>query len=142
MAVDYISTIPWNDPFNPYPFYGQVTLSAADVSVCVLDLQVFDPNEITPIIYSNGSKSIWYNKDPYHGSSPAGFWLVDNTQLDLGLYQLNTSNLQLPVKLPGSAQGWQIAAEGPGEDPASLYIQPVYTSVAPWEQRRRWNLMG
>jgi hypothetical protein len=129
MATDYISTAPWNDPLNPYPFYSQVTLSAVDIPLVTLNLFAFEPvGNGVPISYRNGFE-MWFN-------ALNGYWLIVDS-IDNSVYQLNTNVRQLPVKSPGSAQGWIIAEEGIGVDPASLYIQPVYTALTAWEQRRR-----
>ena len=48
-TVDYVSTAPWNDPFNPWPAYAQVSLSAVDTNLnasgapLIMQLTNFDP---------------------------------------------------------------------------------------------------
>jgi len=40
---DYDSTRPWNDSFNPWPIYSQVSISAVDVPFATYDLEFINP---------------------------------------------------------------------------------------------------
>lgn len=126
MPIDYVSTIPWNDPVNPWPGYTQYVLSASNIPVITVDmngvngkfnpLQADDPS----VAYVNG----------------AGYYL----------YGVNDEF--------GALWTWQIIIPGSGapyytsytliKDPARVVftqgrviITPVLSAVAPWEQRRR-----
>jgi hypothetical protein len=139
-TVDYISTAPWNDPFNPWPACSRLTLSATDVNLGegvmqTLNLIVFDP------VGFGVGYAVYSNK-------PLG----EGQQIELELqgttwavkydgdtfYYLPNAARAIPA---GKAQGydWQ---EDNGGDAASLSIVPVTTWLNPWEHRRRWCLNG
>jgi len=170
MAVDYISTAPWNNPYRPWPQYAQIALSAHgsdfyDGQLNVLDLTYFDPDAV-----NNTSETLAYSYTGYDESrTDSNYFHVDlfvngidpgivtilqvyadgELQYEKSFYiigdesQCPQSNVlgsfNTPVKMTGEIGCW---GEVNGTDVAALYIQPIYTSLTPWEHRRLWNLNG
>ncbi len=151
-AADYVSTLPWNDPFNPWPKNSRLLLSAADVSlgagvVHAYDLQegVFDP-------YSDGGYGRWAYEcvDQIAGSSPVVSLsnLVDG-QMKVaaggGVGSLYVTAVTTRRDIPaGRVQGntcWTAAGQA-GVNVNSLSIVPDINYITPWEHRRRWCLNG
>jgi hypothetical protein len=135
MANDYVSTTPWNDVNNPYPFYSQVALSAADIPLVTLTLNIINPNA------SSGSAVVQYTAS---GKPALTFnmlnyglqeWVVwSNAAYVSGLYYQILMPRAVPSKQPYGTEGWSADA---GANVNSLYINPITTSITPWEQRRR-----
>ena len=137
-TVDYVSTAAWNDPYNPWPLYSQVSLSAAEVSLRTFTLVSFDPNaEGVAAHYTDDVGDYYLDYDATgnaYGNDQA--WNVfDLNNSGEILYYKPTLVRAIPVKVVGVADGW---AAGPaGTDETALYIQPVFTTLTPWEFRRR-----
>jgi hypothetical protein len=146
MAINYVSTVPWNDPYDPWPAYSQVTLSAADAvlgagALLTLNLTEFNDGSFYPWTYtcvSDGAVGLrlYQFYDEYTAQVTAYF----GDTIYLG--PIGTSRKGAPVKMSGAANGWSPGWDPMGEDVNSLYIQPVYSALTPWERSRRWNLNG
>ena len=137
-TVDYVSTAPWNDPTNPWPLYSQVSLSAAEFSLRTFTLITFDPNaEGVAAHYADAAGDYYLDYDAtgsYYGNGLS--WNVfDANGAGEVLYYKETLTRAIPAKVVGVADEW---VAGPaGTDETTLYIQPVFTSLNPWEYRRR-----
>ena len=134
-TVDYVSTAAWNDPFNPWPAYFQVSLSAADIPPVILTLTYFNPNTDLVVSYADDAGDYLLNYDAtgeHHGYGAS--WVVMGEEGSTSLYYKPTLTRAIPVKVTGVADGWELTN---GSDQTTLYIQPVFTSLNPWEFRRR-----
>jgi hypothetical protein len=151
-TVDYTSTAPWNDPFNPWPKYSQITLSAADTFTpggtdyiapagVIYDLQYFNP--VIPTTYPNGGANACYYRNPGYSlvlfkdveGGPQNWYLFDEND-EVYYYQSTRTRKDVPYVNPGNVgSAWR--AYGYGTKLSSLYIAPVTTSLTPWEYRRR-----
>ena len=128
-TVDYISTAAWNDPFNPWPAYAQLQLSATDIQAGALltyTLIYFYPNQPV-MLYSAGTE-----EGNYLGFS-GNYWYI-TAQEELTYYELPTVVRAIPAGYKQGNMNWD-AVEGNFE--TSISIIPVTTSLNPWEQRRR-----
>jgi hypothetical protein len=138
-TVDYTSTAPWNDPANPWPLYSQVSLSAAEVSLRTFTLVSFNPDTDAGNVvahYEDATGDYFLDYDAtgmQYGNDPA--WTVYDALNGDTLYYKTTLTRAIPAKVVGVADGW--VAAGSGTDETTLYIQPVFTSLNPWEYRRR-----
>jgi len=154
-TVDYISTAPWNDPFNAFPQYAQVSLSGM-----VVDgdgTPRYANNEVLPMTYFNPLSTIKNTNVVCRFASADGIWQLDLSVVFFPYYDGNqwvldcfdgdgaqfsydTMSRSVPCKtLVGSDQGWQIIS---GSGIAGLLILPVTMALTPWEHRRRWALNG
>ena len=152
MAIDYNSTAAWNDPFNPWPKYSQITLSAADTDAygliapagVIYDLEYFNP--VTPTAYSYLGAVTCYYKNPAYNfillkDASVGIpnnWYIWHDNDEVFYYQSTRLLKNVPYVNPGnvgSGSAWR--AYGSGTQLSSLYIAAVTTSLNPWEQRRR-----
>ena len=140
-TVDYTSSAAWNDPYNPWPAYAQVSLSAADENLSVngapliMQLEDFDPtpgeqnwsyislnalNDTVYMIYNSDSNQVTIsdpNVSPY--------------------YSLPTTVRSVPAGWQQGNTNW--VTDG-GADVNTLSIVPVTTYLNPWEYRRRRTL--
>jgi hypothetical protein len=139
-TVDYVSTLPWNDPANPWPQYFQVSLSAAEISLRTFTLVSFDPNAAAfgqPTAHyedDNGDYRLDYDASgQYYGNGAS--WNVWSNMIEDLLYFKTTLIRAIPFKAAGVADGWE--AGGSGTDQSILYMQPDVASLNPWEYRRR-----
>jgi hypothetical protein len=146
-SVDYVSTDAWNDPYNPWPAYAQLTLSAADTNLhtgagapLIMELIEFYPgpgdehNWVYASLNAEGDTVFMrFNKDMYN----APFTL--NIQDSNGtFYYLTTANRSVPAGYVQGNTAWIVGDQG--ADVTSLSIVPVTTWLNPWEQRRRRSL--
>ena len=133
-SVDYISTIPWNDPANPWPAYSRLMLSAGDYdlgggAMMTYDLITFQPQNafawsyqsttavdgvLATLVYENDTVSIVWDGDVY--------------------YDLTAIRKDIPA---GWIQGNENWAPHEGSLETSISIMPVTTYLTPWEHRRR-----
>ena len=127
-TVDYVSTAAWNDPFNPWPAYAQVSLSAADIPPVILTLAYFNP-PTNSVEYQNGAVA----EMPTLARIPDFAWLFMYNGDDY--YQLDTITRALPAGYLQGNTNWQSAGAGAFE--TTLSIIPITTSLNPWEFRRR-----
>jgi len=130
-TVDYVSTAAWNDPFNPWPAYAQLTLSAADLSVPsdTYVLNVFNPNHNPLIVYgsvaTDGNQVLYLTDD--------GVWrILDDAVGDL--YTLATDRRGIPA---GWLQGNTNWAPFHGAAENTISIIADVACLNPWECRRR-----
>ena len=155
-TVDYQSTAPWNDPYNPWPAYSQVSLSGTIVddegdpvyvNDVVLDMTLFDPS-----IPDGEAMCAYVISDPYswtitcsmNGIGGAIYQLTTNAGAGLQFNRENSASRAIPAKNTvgagtAAAQGWQ---GNVGVSMDGLLILPVTTALTPWEFRRRWALNG
>jgi hypothetical protein len=126
-TLDYVSTAPWNDPYNPWPLYSQVSLSAVDINPVILTLESFDPDNgsVTYANYEAVPIPILY-------MSSGALWTVQNDGNDY--YYLNTTTRAVPAGWLQGNTNWDSVG---GEDVNTLSIVPVTTWLNPWEFRRR-----
>ena len=144
-TVDYVSSAPWNDPYNPWPTTTQVLLSSNNEPLLsgdfagIADFTIFNPANLAPgsvIMQFSGNASPLNLYYTLSGNTPC--WIIGFTTAIVKFY-LPTTSRSLPVKLPGSSAGWIL---GDYADPAAtvqgLVITPVLSSpITPWEYRRR-----
>lgn len=133
MPVDYNSTSNWNDPYNPWPKYSQVKISASDIqggALLTYNLITFDPT----------ASSVFYSANTESGNYfafGAGTWYVIAEE-ELNYYTLATTTRTIPGGWVQGNTSW-ISPEGDAVE--SLSIIPVTTSRTPWERRRK-RLLG
>lgn len=131
-TVDYTSTAAWNDPYNPWPAYSRVSLSAIDANLGAgvlqtLNLVYFDPVSLY-LVYSNKALGAMEQIDlELNGTTWAVKYDGDS------YYLLYDAARAIPA---GRAQGYDWQEPG-GADANTLYIAPVTTWLNPWEYRRR-----
>jgi hypothetical protein len=137
-TVDYISTLPWNDPANPWPQYFQVSLSAADANLnasgvpLIMQLEEFDPTV--------GEQNWVYASQNAEGDTVAmtynsGSNLVTISDGNVGpYYTLETTVRSIPA---GWLQGNTNWTPSEGSEENTISIIPVTTYLNPWEYRRR-----
>ena len=136
-TVDYVSTAAWNDPFNPWPLYSQVSLSAVEFSLRTFTLVSFNPDtDAVNVVahYEDAAGDYLLDYDAtgnQYGNEQA--WNVCNAQNGDPLYWKPTFVRAIPAKVVGVIDGW----EAQYNEGTELYIQPVFTSLNPWEFRRR-----
>lgn len=130
-TVDYVSTRPWNDPFNPWPAYAQLTLSAADLTVPsdTYVLYTFNPNDGIQIAYSSvatdGNQVLYLTDD--------GVWrILDDVVGEM--YTLETVRRDIPAGWLQGNTNW-IPVDGVAENTISIIAD--VTCLNPWEYRRR-----
>ena len=132
-TVDYVSTAPWNDPYNPWPAYAQLQLSATDIQAGAwLTYTVWEFEPTT----AGGGPFISYTAGTEEGNYVRfinGIWQII-AQEELTYYELPTVVRAIPAGWKQGNTNW-IVVEGSMED--TLSIIPVTTSLNPWEQRRR-----
>ena len=150
MPIDYVSTVPWNDPTNPFPKYTQVALSGRVVDSgsnvlninCILTMTGFEPGNV------NGNKVSYQNAAVGNGGT-ALFYYFDNSfkgwYLQIGntnpRFVANTNEptpylvFDVPYIYTAGSVGPWVNASGTGIN--TLLITPVLSSVAGWELRRK-----
>jgi len=143
MAVDYISTEPWNDPYNPWPGYSTIpVVSSIYIRPTTLQLTLFNPYFEIPIKYEGMDGYNNIGLFFYGGSyNIEGLWAItlDNTPQYSSPASIRGSR-SLPMKMPGGDYGWE---NQDTDNVETLYISaPDLNSLAPWELRRLWNLNG
>ena len=151
-TVDYVSTRPWNDPYNPFPAWFQVSLSGM-----VLDdgaVPIYANNEVLSMTYFNPLSVLEYQSYVCRFANAAATWQLDLVVVSFPSYndgvvwQLDcfdgnsaqfgygpTMSRSVPYKTQiGTAQGWY---DTTGTGIEGLLILPVTTALTPWEYRRR-----
>jgi len=130
--VDYVSTLPWNDPYDPWPACNQVYLSAAAIAPSILTLRSFDPGTdyiSAQVIFANDESDypdVRLIKDV--GSS---LYMV--TTINDGTAYFGPYYVKRPWKQVNETVGWDNENLSQVE---TLVIQPVATALTPWELRR------
>lgn len=132
-TVDYVSTAPWNNPYNPWPAYSRVSLSAIDSNlgdgvIQTLNLVYFDPVS-QYLAYSNKALGAGQQIDLELGGTT---WAVKYD--GDSYYVLPDVALAIPAGWVQGNTNWQ---EYDGSNATSLSIVPVTTYLNPWEYRRR-----
>ena len=127
-TVDYVSTAAWNDPYNPWPLYSQVSLSAADIDPVILTMNVFQP-DVKSVSYANDDAGVYFYMFDNVEFTP---WVIMNNGDDY--YQLDTIIRAIPAGWVQGNTNWQ-PLNGGSEN--TISIIPVTTSLNPWEFRRR-----
>jgi|LauGreDrversion2_6_1035139.scaffolds.fasta_scaffold78784_1 hypothetical protein len=147
-TVDYVSTIPWNDPYNPWPAYSTVALSGTVVvgaqtiivnpATARMSITNFDPilDDGIPLGYANADYSIYMSYYKNEGT-PAG-WFMSLSGFEIRDYP-NASKDVPYITVAGATGTW---VEDAGTGLSSLLMFPVTTDITPWEHRRRWCLNG
>ena len=128
MATDYISTIPWNDPFNAWPYYTQATVGTSKLPLTAVTLAAFDPVAGT-ISYTNGGGiSLSYN-------DALTRWTLSN-----GSWSLSAAGGRgLPyVTATAGVSAWSRAAGVPGSTD-SVTVAAVVDSLTNWTKRAKLN---
>lgn len=130
MAIDYVSTAPWNDPMNPWPAYAQLTLSAADLTVPsdTYVLNVFNPNDALLVNYNSvatdGNQLLQLTED--------GVWRIYDDNVGI-MYTLATARRGIPAGWLQGNTNWT-PIEGSAENTISIIADVTYLN--PWEKRR------
>ena len=137
--IDYVSTAAWNDPFNPWPAYFQVSLSAADTNLnasgapLIMQLNEFDPVAVGEQQWVYESQNA--EGDAVFMSYNSGSNSVEILDFNVGTYySLATTVRAVPAGWKQGNTMW-ITVEGTHQD--TLSIVPVTTYLNPWEFRRR-----
>lgn len=148
MPVDYTSTAPWNDPYNPWPAFYQISLSGNvinDVGTpiavnTVLHMIVFDPNiddnysvyyETVPVVYNNSYCAVYGYRDT---ATASPYWSIQIGSEDPFKAFNNTLQRNIPYILNQSQIGDWSADTGSGI--GNIILKPVIAAVTPWERRR------
>jgi len=144
--MDYTSTAPWNDPYNPWPRYTQMFMQGVVEGVyptekslyvnAVLSLTYFDPVGPGPLMAYTGMQeetSLDVSYD-YFGGAWNWYILIP----DVGDYFCFSRNAARDIFRNSSEWQW-LHDNGSSGVPAMM---PVLSAVAPWERRRLWNLNG
>jgi len=134
MATDYISTTPWDNPENPWPFYSIVNVQADNIPAATLTLADFNP--VTGFVQYLGGAG----NGTYLNYTEGQGWVVGNSAGGAHEYGLATNVRAVPTKTLGTAQGW--VANAGGGSPAGVIVTPNTTSQTDWSKRRLWNLNG
>lgn len=143
-TVDYVSTAPWNDPYNPWPAYFQVSLSAIDTNLnasgvpLIMQLSYFDPTA------PYGNYWVYESQNAEGDAVSLVYTAIGNSVIvedsNIGTYySLPTTNRSVPAGWKQGNTGWD--ADN-GADVNTLSIIPVTTYLNPWEFRRLWCLNG
>ena len=137
-TVDYVSTAIWNDAFNPWPQYFQVSLSAADANLnasgvpLIMQLVEFDPTE--------GEQNWVYASQNHEGDQVSMTYNTSNNLVTISdgnlgtYYTLETTVRSIPA---GWLQGNTNWAPSEGSEEGTISIIPDITYLNPWEYRRR-----
>ncbi len=150
-AADYVSTLPWNDPLNPWPKYSRLLLSAADVSLGAGVVHAYDLQEGSLMPYVNGGYGYWAYESVdaivasdhpvlNYGGDEDGQMKVSSYVGALYVIPTATVRRDIPAGFVQGNAAWNNT--GLGEDPTSLSIMPDINYITPWEHRRRWALNG
>ena len=159
---DIVDTNIWNDPTNPYSPYTEYILSAVDLPLCTVRLMSVEgylsQYVADTYVYNFYFKNLEYNIDVTHvlyegligipsfpPISQVEFYY--KTRIEVGglpAYFASSPKFKraIPIKYPGTE--YNIVEGGWSGAPANLFtlmFLPVYTSIAPWERRRR-RLLG
>ena len=142
-TVDYVNAAPWNDPFNPWPAYAQLSLSAADTNLhtaagapLIMELVEFDPeltNDFNWHYSSVNAESDTVHMIFYKDMFNAPFTLTISDP-NVNYYYITTANRSVPAGWLQGNLNWMVDG---GSDVTTLSIAPVTTWLTPWEFRRR-----
>jgi hypothetical protein len=148
-TIDYVSTLPWNDPMNPWPQYSRLMLSAIDVRLGAGVPFAYDLSYFYPV---NSGSHLWtYTSidDTYDGAQAVielhkEFGLNTYTAVVIfdGDVQYVASGMQTKGIPAGFVQGNTDWNAEDGDDVNSLSIIADINYLTPWEHRRRWALNG
>jgi hypothetical protein len=152
---DYVSTLPWNDPLDPWPVYSQLLVTSVGESsteTAVYSLSVFQPTSpglfsiftsppeqfIMYMIYvKNGSNSLSNSISYCLSANTVGYgvlqnvWIWNNNTAGFGAFKVtDRNNLYKPVS--GESEEWTTMAG----DISGSTIAPVLSSVLGFEKRR------
>lgn len=145
MAVDYISTTPWNDPYDPWPTTESVVVSSNKISLQTFTLESFAPQRMfdpglpyynQPLILyrSPDGQALYY---AFNFNNTGFVWLVSYfTSIfpPISWHEKTAASRSIPNKTTGSAQGWGNGSNG---NAATLYIQALDQPYTEWEKRRK-----
>lgn len=140
MPIDYNNTTNWNDPYNSWVKFNQVSLSAAEVDLQTFTLTSFNPLGSGVVARYQTTTGTYYLDFDVNATvyGLSGWVLYDVVNVDT-LYAQASALRATPTKSTGVASGW--AAGGSGSDPALLYINPIAGNRTKWEKRRK-RLLG
>lgn len=127
--IDYVSTLPWNDPYNPWPAYAQLTLSAADLTVPSDTYVLYDFNPVAGTVNYNGIASDG-NQVLY---LDGGDWVIYDDSHGV-MYTLTTARRSIPAGWLQGNTDW-VPSEGSAENTISIIADT--SVITPWEYRRR-----
>lgn len=147
--IDFVSTTPYRNPYNPWPKFNTVRVQLTNSSFGttyndVLTAYMFDPFDRpgpTPayISYTNTLSSIRIGLEE---STNTRRWTIDGP---LFLARINTSSLDLPFTElgTGTIKGWSSLAYASPTN--SIYVgmsglSTGWDNYLPWEKRRLRNL--
>jgi len=141
---DYISALPWNDPFNPWIDFTRLNVNTNSLSIILsdeegssfsstLNLVQFDPFAVSPnpsVTYVNINSSIWLRA--YNDSSIT--WNL-SVNFDNGIYSasLTTPNKSIPYKTSDTTN-W-VNLSGSGIENIRILRSTAGTKTN-WEKRR------
>ena len=155
-SVDYISTIPWNDPLNPFPLYAQVIVSMtilangdgypAGPTQQTLTMSQFvpEPGNESVISYVNAAdipvinKVILRYEEAGIAADTKWYFQTGDDAYRLAIY--NNPDVKVPRAIPAGYVQGNVAWDSNVDvniDVTTLSIMPVTTYLTPWEQRRR-----
>ena len=155
-SIDYVSTLPWNDPVNPFPQYAQVTVNLtilanedgypAGPTQQTLTLISFNPEGL--LQYANAADIPVEDKvileyefgNAYVGDDAWRFVTGDDVW-PLAVYR--NEQVSVPRAIPAGYVQGNAAWVSDGDvlvDATTISIVPVTTYLTPWEYRRRRTL--
>jgi len=140
MAIDYISTAPWNDPFDPWPIYTQMFMTGSvgteqgntfDMNT-ILTLDGFDPRGPYPAAIYIGTQAGFGNLYVNYDAQNYAGWVISIATPDFSDSYFSAAVVSTRDIFKYYEWSWAV------EDGNGLpSMTPVLSSVAPWEQRRR-----
>jgi len=143
MAIDYVSTAPWNNPYNPWPVYNVVRVSYTgplNTINTTLTASEFLPAYVNPGV--GGPKFVYANNDAsvklQWTTSNGGTWSIRDDTVFFYAGKITTKYAVPFVNVgQGYAAGWQSFAYSSNVN--SLYIGLsgiTGLNLLGWEMRR------
>ena len=157
MPIDYVSTVPWNDPFNPWPAYLKyvVNFTTNPLSACTVELTSFapltgctDPAAATLyFLYTaisepgnmTNTKLYYYTSKPFDPFESLVCSAIFTSIDPVEQFEIEWEHApRTPFKAVGTTAPWTWVNQAALDviQLSAISIIPVLSSVAPWEQRR------
>lgn len=140
MTIDYISTIPWNNPFDPWPIYTQMLMTGSvgteqgntfDMNT-ILTLDGFDPRGPYPSAIYYGAQTGFGNLYVNYDTQNYAGWVISIAAPDFSDIYFSYAVVSTRDIFKYNEWPW-LWDDGSGL-PSMI---PVLSSLAPWEKRRR-----
>jgi len=150
MSLDYVSTAPWNDPYDPWPVYSKIQVTdTSGPTTNTYTLSVFEPLSPFLINYNGGvifipchmlyvndanaNELLFYSSSSFTAgvSNYTKYWYNLDVTAAFRAIKNNTSKNNVYKSVTGQLNGWDGT-----RDMTDYTILPVLSSLAPWERRR------